>query len=138
MLDMNNNKGYICRCHLGFTTWHRLKDEEAKQLPSNNGGSKILCLPRSRDFCHGLLRYAGLFLIPMCFPLFDVCNVCCFCYLHFPHQIIKLLCPLLIPDCHPRVSVNVYRFHRVSFPLRQLQWLSASFSIAQYVSIFSS
>ena len=26
----NNNKGCVCCCHQGFTTWHRLKDEEAK------------------------------------------------------------------------------------------------------------
>ena len=28
MLDNNNNKGYVCCCHQGFTTWHRLKDKE--------------------------------------------------------------------------------------------------------------
>ena len=30
MPERNNNKGYICCCHQGFTTWHLLKDEEAK------------------------------------------------------------------------------------------------------------
>ena len=38
----NNNKGYVCCCHPGFTTWHRLKDEEEKQLPVDNGGSCFL------------------------------------------------------------------------------------------------
>ena len=28
----------IWHCHQGFTTWHQLKDEEAKQLPVDNGG----------------------------------------------------------------------------------------------------
>ena len=97
-------------CHQGFMTWHRLKDEEAKQLHADNGGLKIFCLPRSRDFWHGSLRYAGLFFIPICFPLFNLCDVCCCCYLHFPHQILYFLCPILIPDCHPRVCVNVYGF----------------------------
>ena len=79
-------------------------------LPADNGGSEILCSPRSRDFRHGPLRYASLFFIPICFPLFDVCDVYCYCYLHFPHQNIYLLCPILIPDCCPRVCMNVYRF----------------------------
>ena len=82
----------ILYCHHGFTTWHWIKDEEAKQLPTDNGGSEILCSPRLRDFWHGSLRYAGLFFIPICFPLFDVCDVCCFCYLHFPHQNICCCC----------------------------------------------
>ena len=38
----NNNKGYVCCCHPGFTTWHRLKNEEEKQLPVDNGGSCFL------------------------------------------------------------------------------------------------
>ena len=46
----------ICHCYQGFTTWHQLKDEEAKQLPAYNRGSEILCSPRSRDFQHGSLR----------------------------------------------------------------------------------
>ena len=123
----NNNKGYICCCHTGFTTWNQLKDEEERQLPIENGGScflqttealasyrqwrlKILCSPRSRNFWHGSLRYTNLFFIPIFFPLFDVCDVCFFCYFHFPHQIIYFFCHILIPDCHPRVCVNVYRF----------------------------
>ena len=65
----------ICCCHQGFTTWHRLKDEEEKQLPADNGGSKILCSPRSRDFRHGPLRYASLFFIPICLSLFYVCDM---------------------------------------------------------------
>ena len=85
------------------TQYHR----GGKHLPTDNGGSEIFCSPRSSDFRHGLLRYANLFFIPICFPLFDVC--CC-CYLYFPHQIIYFVCPVLIPDCHPRVCVNVYRF----------------------------
>ena len=56
----------IFHCHQGFTTWHWLKYEEEKQLPANNGGSEILCSPRSRDFRHGSLRYANLFFIPIC------------------------------------------------------------------------
>ena len=78
-------------CHQGFTSWHRLKDEEEKQLPADNGGLEILCSPRSRDFRHGSLRYVGLFLIPICLPLFDVCDVCCCCYLHLPHQIVDVI-----------------------------------------------
>ena len=58
----NNNKGYVCCYHQGFTTWHQLL------LLANNGGSEILCSPRSRDFWHGPLRYASLFFIPICFP----------------------------------------------------------------------
>ena len=50
MPEKNNNKGYICGFHQGFTTWNRLKEEEEKQLPTDNGGLKILCSPRSRDF----------------------------------------------------------------------------------------
>ena len=61
---------------------------------------------RSRDFQHGSLRYASLFFIPICFPLFDVCC----CYLHLLRQIIYFFFPILIPDYHPRVCVNVYRF----------------------------
>ena len=119
MPDRNNNKGYICCCHQGFMTWHLLKDEEEKHLPIDNGGSyflqthggsKILCSPRSRDFQHRPLRYASLFFIPICLSLFDVCDACYCCYLHLPHQIIYFLCPILIPDCHPRVCVNAYRF----------------------------
>ena len=64
----------------------------------------------SRDFRYGLLSYAGLFFIPICLPLFDVCDVWCCCYFHLPHQIIYFFCHILIPDCHPRVCVNVYRF----------------------------
>ena len=71
---------------------------------------QILCSPRSRDFWHSPLRYASLLFIPICFPLFDVCDVCFWSYLHFPHQIIYFLCPVLIPDCRPRVCVNVYIF----------------------------
>ena len=74
----------------------------------------ILCSPRSRDFRHGPLRYVDLFFIPICFPLFDVWHVCCCCYFHLPHQIIYLLCPILIPNCRPRVFVNVYRFSYIS------------------------
>ena len=66
----------ISHCHQGFTTWHWLKDEEEKKLLVDNGGSKILCSPRLRDFWHGPLRYASLFFIPICFPLFDVCMRC--------------------------------------------------------------
>ena len=58
----------ICHFHHGFTTLHRLKDEEAKQLPADNGSSKILCSPRSRDFWHGFLRYAVYFSSPFVFP----------------------------------------------------------------------
>ena len=36
MPDRNNNKGYVCCFHQGFTTWHLLKDEEAKHLPVDN------------------------------------------------------------------------------------------------------
>ena len=71
---------------------------------------QILCSPRSRDFRHGPLRYTILFFIPICLPLFDVCNACCCCYLHFPHKIIYFLCPVLILDCRRRVCVYVYIF----------------------------
>ena len=42
MLVRNNMKGYVCCCHQGFMTWDLLKDEEAKQLPIENGGSCFL------------------------------------------------------------------------------------------------
>ena len=58
----------IFHFHQGFMTWHCLKYEEAKQLPGDNGGSKILCSPRSRDFRHGSLRYAVYFSSPFVFP----------------------------------------------------------------------
>ena len=38
----NNNKGYVCCCHQGFTTWHLLKYEEEKQILVDNGGSCCL------------------------------------------------------------------------------------------------
>ena len=107
MLDRNNIKGYVFHYHEGFMTWYQLKDEEAKQLLADNGGSEILSSPRSRNFRHEPLRCASLFFIPICL----LCDVCCFCYLHLPHQIIYFVCPILIPDyCRPRVCVNVYRF----------------------------
>ena len=135
MPNKNNNKGYIFHCHEGFMTWYQRKDEEAKQLLVDNGGSEILFSPRSRDFQHGPLRYARIFFIPICLP----CHVCCCWDLHLPHKIIYFLCPVLIPDYyHPRVCVKFIDFHRVSFPLRQLQWPSTSFSISQYVLIFYS
>ena len=49
-------------------TWHQLKDEEVKQLPTDNGDSDILCSPRSRDLWHGSLRYAVYFSSPFVFP----------------------------------------------------------------------
>ena len=73
----------ICRFHVsGFYDMAPAKRQGGKQLPADNGGSEILCSPRSRDFWHGSLRYASLFLVPICFHLFDVCDVCCCCYLH--------------------------------------------------------
>ena len=51
MPDRNNNKGYIYRFHQGFTTWHRLKDEEKKQLPVDNGGSRCLQTMEAQRSC---------------------------------------------------------------------------------------
>ena len=110
MLDRNINKGYFFHYHDGLMTWHQLKDEEEKQLPVDNGGSEMLCSPSSRDFRYGPLRYASLFFIPICFSLFDICDACCCCYLHLPHQIIYFVCLVLIPDCRPRVCGSVYKF----------------------------
>ena len=83
-------------------------------IPTSNENSCLQTMEALRscahqgqsDFRHGPLRYACLFFIPICFP----CDVCCCYYLHLPHQIIYLLCPVLKPDCRPRVCVNVYRF----------------------------
>ena len=51
MPDINNNKGYVRCCHQGFMTWHRLKDEEAKQLPVDNGGSCCLQIMEAQRSC---------------------------------------------------------------------------------------
>ena len=59
-------------------TGHQVKDKEAKQLPADNGGSKILCLPRSREFRYGSLRYASLLYYissPFVFPVMYVVDV---------------------------------------------------------------
>ena len=107
MPNKNNNKGYIFDFHEGFMTWYQLKDENAKQLLVDNGGSEILFSPRSRDFRHGPLRYARIFFIAICSP----CDVCCCWYLHLPHKIIYFLCPILIPNyCRPRFCVNFIDF----------------------------
>ena len=93
----------------GFYNMALTKRGGEKKLPADNGGLKILCSPRSRDFRHISLRYASLFFIPF-FPLIW-CMWCMLLLLFaFPHQIIYFLCPVLIPNFHPRVCVNVYRF----------------------------
>ena len=51
MPDRNNNKGYVCCCHQGFTTWNLLKDEEEKQLHVDNGGSCFLQTMEAQRYC---------------------------------------------------------------------------------------
>ena len=47
----NNNKVYVCCFHQGFMRWHRLKDEEEKQLPVVNVGSCCLQTMEAQRYC---------------------------------------------------------------------------------------
>ena len=94
----------------GFYDMASTKREGGKIASCRQWRLGDLVLAKVNGFSAWPARYTNLFFIPICLPLFDVCNVCCCCYLHFPHQIIYFFFPILIPDCHPRVCVSVYKF----------------------------
>ena len=81
-----------------------------KTTPYRQWRLEDLVLAKVKGFLAWLTKVNHLFFIPICFPLFDVCDVCFCCYLHLPHKIMYFLCPILIPNCRPRVCVNVYIF----------------------------
>ena len=93
----------------GFYDMAPSKRQRGKKASCRLWRLEDLVLTKVKGFSAWLAKVCQSIFHSHLFSLFYVCDVCCCCYLHLPHQIIYFLCPDVL-GCHPRVCVNVYRF----------------------------